>query len=135
MLRAQGASDADVAGPSLDRLLAYAWPGNVRELRNVIARAAALSLPGARFAEMPVVVRVDASGEPEPLARADVPYHDAKDALLARFDREYCTDLLRRAGGNLSQAARLAGLERKYLYKVLERAGCAPQRGAAEDDQ
>ncbi len=109
MLRAQGASDADVAGPSLDRLLAYAWPGNVRELRNVIARAAALALPGAKFAEMPVVVRVEATAEPEPLARADVPYHDAKDALLARFDHEYCTDLLRRAGGNLSQAARLAG--------------------------
>ncbi len=135
MLRAQGASDADVAGPSLDRLLAYAWPGNVRELRNVIARAAALSLPGAKFGEMPVVVRVEATAEPEPLARADVPYHEAKDALLARFDHEYCTDLLRRAGGNLSQAARLAGLERKYLYKVLERAGCAPQRAEADDDQ
>jgi len=133
MLASHGALDAEVAGPSLDRLLAYAWPGNVRELRNVIARAAALSLPGAKFAEMPVVLRADANAEPEPLARADVPYHEAKDALLARFDREYCTDLLRRGGGNLSQAARIAGLERKYLYKVLERAGLrAP--GGGEDD-
>ncbi len=128
MLRAHGASDASVVGPSLDRLLAYAWPGNVRELRNVMARAAALAAPGAKFSEMPVVVRAEAAAEPEPIARADVPYHEAKDELLARFDREYCTDLLRRAGGNLSQAARLAGLERKYLYKVLERSGCAPQR-------
>ena len=133
MLRAHGAND-DVAGPSLDRLLAYAWPGNVRELRNVIARAAALALPNANFAEMPIVLRADTAGAPEPLARADVPYHDAKDALLARFDHEYCTDLLRRAGGNLSQAARLAGLERKYLYKVLERAGCLPARVGSEDE-
>ncbi|MBS2014161.1 MAG: sigma 54-dependent Fis family transcriptional regulator [Deltaproteobacteria bacterium] len=135
MLRSHGADDAHVGGPSLERLLAYAWPGNVRELRNVIARAAALATPGAKFTEMPVVVRADASAmDPEPLGRADVPYHDAKDALLARFDREYCTDLLRRANGNLSQAARLAGLERKYLYKVLERAGLRSSSDAGDDD-
>ena len=134
MLRSHGASDAEVQGTSLDRLLSYAWPGNVRELRNVIARAAALSLPGAKFSEMPVVLRAEAAAEPEPLAHADVPYHDAKDALLARFDREYCTDLMRRGGGNLSQAARIAGLERKYLYKVLERAGLRAPGGADSED-
>jgi len=124
----------DVSGPSLDRLLAYAWPGNVRELRNVIARAAALSLPNAKFSEMPVVLRAEVQGaEPEPLARADRPYHEAKDALLERFDREYCEDLMRRAAGNVSQAARLAGLERKYLYKVLERAGMRPSSGGDDE--
>jgi DNA-binding NtrC family response regulator len=83
---------------------------------------------------MPVSVRADASPEPEPLARADVPYHEAKDALLARFDREYCTDLLARANGNVSQAARIAGLERKYLYKVLERAGLRAPSSGADDE-
>jgi DNA-binding NtrC family response regulator len=123
MLRTFGASDAGVEGPVLDRLLAYAWPGNVRELRNVVARATALSVPGTPFARMPIVVRPDAAPPAELLARADVPYHEAKDALLARFDREYCADALARARGNVSQAARVAGLERKYFYKVLERAG------------
>jgi DNA-binding NtrC family response regulator len=135
MLKTHGASGADVAGPSLERLLRYGWPGNVRELRNVIARAAALSLPGARFSDMPVVLRAANAPEPESVARADIPYHDAKEALVARFDREYCADLLRRAGGNLSQAARIAGLERKYLYKVLDRAGLRPPSGAADDDK
>jgi DNA-binding NtrC family response regulator len=127
-LRANGAGDQDVAGPALERLRAYAWPGNVRELRNVIARAAALARPGAGFAEMPVVLsaRGGAPAEP-PLARADVPYHEAKEALLTRFDRDYMTDLVQRAGGNLSQAARTAGIERKHLYKVLERAGLRGQ--------
>ncbi len=136
MLRAHNAHDVEPAGPPLERLLGYAWPGNVRELRNVIARAAALAKPNAKFAEMPIVLRADPNavgGEPEPLARADVPYHEAKDALIARFDREYCADLLRRAGGNLSQAARLAGLERKYLYKVLERAGLVTHEARAPE--
>ena len=74
-----------------------------------------------RLDEMPIVLRADVDGVAT--ARADRPYHEAKDALLERFDREYCTDLLERAGGNVSEAARIAGLERKYLYKVLERAG------------
>ena len=55
--------------------------------------------------------------------KADKPFHEAKDALVARFEREYLTDLVQRAGGNLSQAARIAGRERKFLYKLLERAG------------
>jgi DNA-binding NtrC family response regulator len=124
----------EVSGASLDRLLGYAWPGNVRELRNVIARAAALSLPAAKFSDMPVVLRADATtDEPaSPIGRADKPYHEAKDALLSRFDREYCEDLMSRAGGNVSHAARLAGLERKYLYKVLERAGLREPTGSDE---
>ncbi len=134
MLRGRGAPDVDVEpGPALDRLLAYHWPGNVRELRNVVARASALAAPGARFSEMPFVLRSEPSAEETRTARADRPYHEAKDALLARFDREYCEDLLARAGGNLSEAARIAGLERKYLYKVLERAGLRAPR--ATDDE
>ncbi len=125
-LRANGASDEDVGGQPLERLLAYSWPGNVRELRNVVARAVALAPKGTPFQELPLWLRTHGAAHPEeqaPLGRADVPYHQAKEALLSRFDREYMTDLLRRAEGNLSEAARIAGLERKHLYKVLERAG------------
>jgi DNA-binding NtrC family response regulator len=83
---------------------------------------------------MPLLLRpAPPESDRAPLGKADVPYHDAKSALLARFEKEYLADLLRRAGGNLSQAARIAGLERKYLYKVLERAGMLPSR-AKEDD-
>jgi DNA-binding NtrC family response regulator len=132
-LRAGGASAEGIAGPALDRLRSYAWPGNVRELRNVVTRGVALAPPGARFVELPILLRPVANAEPEPLARADIPYHDAKDALLARFDRDYLGDLLKRSGDNLAQAARTAGLERKYLYRVLERAGMLPSRGKDSD--
>ncbi len=140
-LKANGAAHNDVAGPALDRLMRYQWPGNVRELRNVIARAVALAAPKAAFADMPIVLRPSAASAPKggPLATADVSYHDAKAALIARFEREYLTDLLRRSGENLSLAARTAGLERKYLYRVLERNAMLParlkdERIAAESD-
>ncbi len=134
MLAARGLPTEVTPGKVLERLLAYHWPGNVRELRNVVARAVALAAPGATFAEMPFVLRTDPElgGAPPTRARADRPYHEAKDELVARFDREYCEDLLARAGGNVSEAARIAGLERKYLYRVLERAGLRRDDGTGD---
>jgi DNA-binding NtrC family response regulator len=114
---------SQVGGEALDRLTRYHWPGNVRELRNVITRAVALAGPDDDFQSLPFVLRPTAAAPEEVSFKADRPFHDAKDALVARFEREYLTDLVQRAGGNLSQAARIAGLERKFLYKVLERAG------------
>jgi DNA-binding NtrC family response regulator len=135
-LRASGAPEQVTEGPALARLRTYAWPGNVRELRNVITRAVALSPPASRLEQMPLLLRPGSSAASEPLANAGVPYHEAKDALLARFDRDYFADLLRRSGDNLSHAARIAGLERKYLYRLLERAGVrTPGGGGSEEGQ
>jgi DNA-binding NtrC family response regulator len=116
-----------VGGAALERLERYHWPGNVRELRNVITRAVALAGPDDDFQSLPFVLRPTAAPPDEGASassfRADRPFHDAKDELVAKFEREYLTDLVAKAGGNLSQAARIAGLERKFLYKLLERAG------------
>ncbi len=124
---------ATVGGPNLARLAGYHWPGNVRELRNVITRAVALAGPARDFAELPILLRPTLAPTDEPAAaRADRPFHDAKQAVVDRFEREYLTDLVRRNAGNLSAAARAAGLERKFLYKLLERAGL--RQKAASDD-
>jgi DNA-binding NtrC family response regulator len=115
---------SQVGGPALERLERYHWPGNVRELRNVITRAVALAGPDDDFQSLPFVLRPTVAAPDEGISfKADRPFHEAKDELVARFEREYLTDLVTRAGGNLSQAARIAGLERKFLYKLLERAG------------
>ena len=113
---------------NLDRLAGYHWPGNVRELRNVIARAVALSAPGTPFEKMPVLLRSAAGAAPEPRVQADRPFHEAKDELVGRFEKEYLEDLLRRSGGQMTEAARRAGLERKYLYRLLERVGISRPR-------
>ena len=129
--RARSVHHDDIAGANLDRVVAYHWPGNVRELRNVVNRAVALGNPGDPFDKLPIMLRPTVGADDVPAAvRADRPYHDVKDEILARFEREYLTDLMRRAEGNVSQAARLAGLERKYLYRLLERAGLrSPKAG------
>jgi DNA-binding NtrC family response regulator len=100
------------------------WPGNVRELENLVLRAVLLSDgPSLSFPSGPV-----ASPEAEVV---DEPFHRAKARVIADFERSYVTELLRRAGGNLSLAARLCGKERSRLGKLvkkygLERAAFAP---------
>ncbi len=126
-----------IGGPGLERLAGYHWPGNVRELRNVITRAVALGGGAKTFTELPLLLRPTAqAAETEVTAKADRPFHDAKQAVIDRFEREYLTDLLKRSGANLSAAARLAGLERKFLYTLLERAGLRQKAASTsgEDD-
>jgi DNA-binding NtrC family response regulator len=126
---------AQVGGDALARLTRYHWPGNVRELRNVITRAVALAGPDDDFQSLPFVLRPTvAAPDATPEIKADRPFHEAKDALIARFEREYLADLVQRANGNLSQAARDAGLERKFLYKLLERAGLRQKSPAGDDE-
>ena len=135
-LKREGVDQEVVPSKNLDRLAAYAWPGNVRELRNVIARAVALSLPGTPFEEMPIVLGpATVRGGDQQTIRADRPYHEAKADLLSHFDTEYVKDLLVRAAGNLSQAARLAGVERRHLYRLLERIGHVPEGRRVEDEK
>ncbi len=124
-----------VGGAALERLMRYHWPGNVRELRNVITRAVALAGPDDDFQSLPFVLRPTAAAPDTQTVRADRPFHDAKDEVVATFEREYLRDLVVRAGGNLSQAARIAGLERKFLYKLLERNGLRQQKSGDDESE
>ncbi|MCA9592233.1 MAG: sigma 54-interacting transcriptional regulator [Myxococcales bacterium] len=123
-LAREGRPEQDLASENLNRLLRYNFPGNVRELRNIIARAVALSPPGAPFAELPILLSgATSKRDTDVVARADRPFQEAKSELILRFERDYLKDLLLRAGDNVSQAARISGIERKHLYRLLERAG------------
>jgi DNA-binding NtrC family response regulator len=132
LLRRRGLDAGPIAGPNLDKLMAHGWPGNVRELRNVVDRALALSPQARTFGQLRVSIAPVAIGD-EPLAvRSDLPYGEAKEALLAAFERRYLGDLIERTDGNLSQAARESGIDRKHLRALLRRHGL---RSADEDDR
>jgi len=119
-----------VAGDNLQRLMGYTWPGNVRELRNTLARAVALAnrpdAPPASFSQLvfnlgPATTAPVTIGMAFPGVSSPMPYKDAKAQLIASFDRTYVEALMDRHGGNVTQAARAAGLIRKHLYSLIER--------------
>jgi two-component system response regulator GlrR len=102
------------------RLQRGVWPGNVRELRNYLERCLVLE------SAAPLSVRAaQLSGEgragPELAIDASQPYSEAKRRLLDQFERSYLTQLLAAHGGNLSKAARAAGMDRVYVYKLLHK--------------
>ncbi len=104
----------------LAELSRHHWPGNVRELRNLVDATLALGAPP------PVDV---VGGEAPPGSRTfdarvmSLPYKQARKEAMSEFEREYLAQLLERAGGNVSQAARDAGLDRSYLFSLLRRSG------------
>lgn len=113
---APGAGDVAVARV-LEVVDGLELRGNVRELRNLLARA--LATPQGSLAESPW----------EPVEMADAPattreiadFKRAKEALVADFERDYLTGLMAQTRGNVSAAARVAGLDRKYLRQLLRR--------------
>ena len=104
---------------ALSALKIYAWPGNARELRNTIERAAAVSAGG-------VLQAADLLSEAPPSETAVATsggFHEAKDAVIQGFERAYVRALLERHQGQVSAAAREAGLSRPALYALMKRAG------------
>jgi DNA-binding NtrC family response regulator len=95
-------------------LASYDWPGNARELRNVIERAVALN-KGAPIEPKDLFPEEDRVQQHS--------FHEAKDQVIAEFERRYVKALLARHQGNVSGAAREAGLSRNALYALMKRAG------------
>lgn len=102
----------------------YSWPGNVRELENLIHRE--FLLADGRELRIPVPDSLVSTRSNQGLIQAaadNTPqtYAVARIQALESFDREYLEDLLRRTQGNITQAARLAGKERRTLGKLLKK--------------
>jgi DNA-binding NtrC family response regulator len=135
LLRRRGLDAGPVEdGPNLDALIAHGWPGNVRELRNVIDRAVALSPGASRFADLRVALSGTSGGGDELAVRADLPFADAKEAVVHAFERRYLRDAFARAGGNVTRLARDVGLDRKHARTLLRKHGLVDGPEASDDD-
>jgi DNA-binding NtrC family response regulator len=126
---------------ALQELIRYPWPGNVRELQNLIEHLVVLAKPGTQIQadELPFVGR-EPRAEPAHAAPAGGStaecelYHVARERALAEFERGYFIPLVSRAGGNVSRAARMAGIERTTLYRLMEKHAFQPPSKLSEAD-
>jgi len=124
---AQGLPPPDRLDDAAMAMLArYDFPGNVRELRNIVERWAVLgaSLPPGQ-GEPADVASPTAVGAQVTDAAPDrllaLPYHEARDAWTERFERAFVREALRRSLGNVSRAAREAGVDRRHLQRLMAR--------------
>ncbi len=115
---------------ALGLMTRYDWPGNIRELRNVVERAVAFceheavgvdDLPPDVQARMgrPTNHGVLLQHEVDPGAGLK----EAKEVMVARFERDYLQSLLERHNLNISRVAREAGIDRRHVYRLMKKHG------------
>lgn len=88
--------------------IAHEWPGNVRELRHMVSRAA--------ISSDPEFVAPQIEKDPKPLP-------EARRLATEDFERSYVEQVLARASGNVTQAAKFAGVSRQMLTRLLSKHG------------
>jgi len=117
--RQYGKETEGVSRRALDAFMAYSWPGNVRELENVIGRACLLGrsnfLELDDFPELRNRAAVPGSANAAPTA-----LEDAEKATLIRVLAE---------ARNKALAARMLGVSRPTLYRLMEKHGLKPKEG------
>ncbi len=89
----------------------YSWPGNIRQLQHMMERLTILA-PGGRIDEVAVMHAIYSM---EPREHGGETLADAESEQIRR--------VLAATGGNKSRAAKILGIERKTLYRKLERMG------------
>lgn len=101
--------DAD----AMKALMAYTWPGNVRELANVLERAQILSENHViTLEDLPETI---AASSAAPLPAGSDPRH------LSEVERRHVQTILQEEKGNKVHAARVLGISRRSLYRLIEK--------------
>jgi DNA-binding NtrC family response regulator len=115
---------------AIRELQARPWNGNVRELQNAMEHMVVLLDPGGEIQPADIPYLDDPPGGRDGSSRwsgysemTEVEYHVARERVLADFEMHYISELIDRAGANMSKAAKIAGVDRTTLYRLLEKHG------------
>jgi two-component system nitrogen regulation response regulator NtrX len=114
--RRTGVRPKRVSAGAIEILQAHNWPGNVREVRNLVERLM-IMVPDEEIT--PPMLDLSPAGRHPGNDGAFVTLRQARE----RFEREYVDRVVGACGGNMSQAARVLGLERSHLYRKLRSLG------------
>jgi len=115
--RREARPQASLSPEALEHLGHYTWPGNVRELENAIERAVAVAKGGVVLpSDLPAEVHAGSSPVQPSGIIDDRP-------TLAELERRYIALVLAECGGNKKKAAERLGIDRRTLYRALERSG------------
>ena len=107
-----------LAASARHRLESHPWPGNVRELRNLCERLAYLH-PTDKVEAEDLAFVLSPAAAPPTLIAAELPLAEATDL----FQVEHIQQAVRRAAGNMSEAADMLGLHRSNLYRKMRQLG------------
>ncbi|MFM2151653.1 MAG: Acetoacetate metabolism regulatory protein AtoC [Pseudomonadota bacterium] len=117
----EGRRAPSLSPEALTRLVRHPWPGNVRELRNAVERALAVASTDVLLAsDLPP--ELGGPLPPEPPASSPAAESIFVDRpTLAVLERRYVDLVLRETGGNKKRAAEILGIDRRTLYRTLDR--------------
>ncbi|MFT3774119.1 MAG: sigma 54-interacting transcriptional regulator [Minicystis sp.] len=118
----------------LRMLSSRSWPGNVRELRNFIERSVSLGFVSATRAAQGAV-KATPRPDVESLVPLHLPLKDARQAWIESFEDIYLRAMLRKTGGNVTRAAELAGVSRRFLQRLAARLGIKAAEVGAEPEE
>jgi DNA-binding NtrC family response regulator len=130
-------SDAPLPEAFVAMLARRAWPGNVRELRNFIERSVSLG----SIEDQPANARASEPPPPsvpatlEGLVALHLPLKDARQAWTEIFESVYARAMLKKTGGNLTRAAELAGVNRRFMQRLLARLGLRASDVTLDEDE
>jgi two-component system, NtrC family, nitrogen regulation response regulator NtrX len=117
--RRTGLRPKRVSDEAMWALQEYPWPGNVREVRNVVERLMIMVTEQVIGAEH---VQLQSGVEPPRWSGEPTTLKEARES----FERSYIEQVVQQCKGNMSQAARVLGLERSHFYRKLRALGIAP---------
>jgi transcriptional regulator with GAF, ATPase, and Fis domain len=132
-LKGMGLDRSALPPGAIDRFMEHNWPGNARELKNAVERAVVLGETkpfGSSLATSPspsattntVNTSAPADGPTGSFTvEVERPYKDQKGDVIASFEERYVRHLMKHHQGNVSAAARQAGIDRMSLHKILDR--------------
>jgi DNA-binding NtrC family response regulator len=98
---------------AIQKLITYHWPGNIRELENAVGAAVALC-------DGPLICARELQLAAEQV-QFPASFREAKAQMVSEFEREYIVRMLGSCDGNVSEAARAAGKNRRAFWELMRK--------------